>query len=87
MIAIFWIVYIVAAFAGPPTVVRILLQDRGKRGEFAEIGTLIYIPALLFVGAVLNAGAFLPAFIMFVVGTLLWIVSLRYKWDLGNPPA
>ncbi|MEJ6850282.1 hypothetical protein V3589_29295 [Sinorhizobium fredii] len=53
-------------------------------GDFAEIGTAIYIFVLLFVGAVLNAGAILVAFITFAVGTLLWIVSLRYNWDLEN---
>ncbi|WP_234837406.1 hypothetical protein [Sinorhizobium meliloti] len=85
IVIIFWTVYVVAAFAGPPTVMRMLLQDHGKRGDFAEIGTAIYIFVLLLVGAVLNAGAILVAFITFVVGTLLWIASLRYNWDLENP--
>ena len=84
IVTIFWTVYVVAAFAGPPTVMRTLLRDHRKMGEFAEIGTAIYIFVLLFVGAVLNAGAILVAFIIFAVGTLLWIASLRYKWDLEN---
>lgn len=87
MITIFWIAYVVATFAGPPAVMQTLLRDHRKLGAFAEIGTAIYIIVLLFVGAVLNAGAVLVSFIMFVVGTLLWIASLRYKWDLDNPSA
>lgn len=82
IIIIFWVAYVVGAFAGPPAVMRTLLRDHRKMGEFAEIGTFIYIFALLFVGAVLAAGAFLVAFIIFVVGTLLWIGSLRYNWDI-----
>ncbi len=82
IVTLFWIGYLVAAFAGPPTVLRILLTDHRKRGEFAEIGTGIYIVVLLFVGAILNAGAISVAFTTFAVGTLLWVASLRYRWDL-----
>jgi hypothetical protein len=82
IVTLFWVGYLVVAFAGPPTVLRILLTDHHKRGEFAEIGTGIYIVALLFVGAILNADAILPATITFAVATLLWIVSLRYKWEI-----
>lgn len=84
MITAFWIAYVVAAFAGPPAVMQTLLRDHGKRGDFAEIGTAIYTFVLLFVGAVLNAGAIFIAFITIAVGTLLWVISLRYNWDLEN---
>ncbi len=82
LIVILWIAYVVGALAGPPAVMHTLLKDHRKMGDFAEIGTFAYIFALLLIGAVLAAGAVLIALIIFVGGTLLWIASLRYNWDI-----